>query len=183
MLDRKFIIENLDAVKANCRNRGVTAEVDQLAKLEASRREKLVLLEQFNRQANEVSKSIGQAKDAAERDQRKEEGRRLRDAKDVAQAEHDQIDAQVHQIQLTVPNMAHPDAPVGRDDQANLEVSRGKTQVRKFDFKPLDHLQLGEKWDWIDFEGGLEQPARDFISSRANWCCSIWHCSNGPFAN
>jgi seryl-tRNA synthetase len=162
MLDRKFIIENLDAVKANCRNRGVTAEVDQLAQLEALRREKLVLLEQLNRQANEVSKSIGQAKDAAERDQRKEEGRRLRDAKDAAQAEHDQLDAQVHHIQLTVPNMAHPDAPVGRDDQANLEVSRGKTQVRKFDFKPLDHLQLGEKWDWIDFEGGARTTGAGF---------------------
>ncbi|MEQ1906390.1 MAG: serine--tRNA ligase [Pirellulaceae bacterium] len=162
MLDRKFIIENLDAVKANCRNRGVTAEVDQLSKLEALRREKLVLLEQLNRQANEVSKSIGQAKDAAERDQRKEEGRRLRDAKDAAQAEHDQIDAQVHQIQLTVPNMAHPDAPVGRDDQANLEISRGKTQVRTFDFKPLDHLQLGEKWDWIDFEGGARTTGAGF---------------------
>ncbi len=162
MLDRKFIIENLDAVKANCRNRGVTADVDRLAKLEADRREKLILVEQLNRQSNEISKSIGQAKDASERELRKEEGRKLREAKDAAQAELDQLDAQVHEIQLTIPNMAHPDAPVGRDDQANLEVSRGKTPVRKFDFKPLDHLQLGEKWDWIDFEGGARTTGAGF---------------------
>ena len=44
-----------------------------------------------------------------------------------------------------IPNMAHPDAPIGKDDKANLEVGRGKHSPREFDFKPLDHLELGEK--------------------------------------
>ncbi|MBX3419418.1 MAG: serine--tRNA ligase [Pirellulaceae bacterium] len=162
MLDRKFIIENADAVKQNCTNRGVTAEVDRLIELEAKRREVLAQVEQFNRQANEVSKSIGQAKDAAERDARKEEGRRLRDAKDHAQTQHDELDALIHEIQLTIPNMAHAAAPVGRDDQANLEVGKGKIPIRFYDFKPLDHLTLGEKQGWIDFEGGARTTGAGF---------------------
>ena len=166
MLDRKFIIENVEAVKANCRNRGLSADllakIDELIQLDSQRREKLQLLEQFNRQANEVSKSIGQAKDSAERDARKEQGRRLREQKDSAQSAHDELDGLVHAIQMTLPNMAHPSAPIGGDDQANLELAFGTHTPRKFDFKPLDHVQIGEKWGWIDFEGGARTTGTGF---------------------
>ena len=82
--------------------------------------------------------------------------------RDSAQAEHDKLDEEVKQIQLAVPNMAHPDCPVGVDDKANLEISRGKHEPRTFDFKVLDHLELGEKHDWIDFEGGSRTTGNGF---------------------
>ena len=162
MLDRKFIIENLDAVKQNCANRNVTCDADALVEMETRRRELMKNVEQLNREANEVAKSIGAAKDEAEREQRKEQGRKLREQKDAGQAEHDALDAKIRDIQLTIPNMAHPDAPVGEDDKSNLELSRGKHQPRKFDFQPLDHVQLGEKWGWIDFEGGARTTGAGF---------------------
>ena len=162
MLDRKFILENVEAVKENCRNRGVAEEVDSLLELEAQRREKLAESEELNRQANEVSKSIGQAKDEAEREARKERGRQLRADKDAAHAEHDRLDAQIHELQRLLPNMAHPAAPIGKDDKANLEISRGKHPVPKFDFSVLDHLELGQKKDWIDFEGGARTTGAGF---------------------
>ncbi len=162
MLDRKFILENIEAVKQNCRNRGVRENIDELAAIESRRREKLQLVEQYNRQANEVSKTIGQAKDEAERDARRELGRQLRQQKETAQAEHDQLESEAHAIQLTIPNMAHPAAPVGVDDHANLEICQGKTAVRKFDFQPLDHLEIGQRQDWIDFEGGARTTGAGF---------------------
>jgi seryl-tRNA synthetase len=162
MLDRKFIVENLAAVLQNCAHRQVTADVERLVALETQRREMLQRVEELNRTANEVAKSIGKARDDAERDARKEEGRRLREQKDAAQADHDRLDAEIHAIQLTIPNMAHPAAPVGVDDQANLELGRGRTPVRSFDFKPLDHLQLGDNWGWIDFEGGARTTGAGF---------------------
>ncbi|MEZ6094792.1 MAG: serine--tRNA ligase [Pirellulaceae bacterium] len=162
MLDRKYIVDNAEAVKLNCKNRGVSAEVDRLIELETQRREKLQQVEDLNRQSNEVSKSIGKAPDADERERRKEEGRKLREAKDAAQQEHDQLEIAIREIQMHVPNMAHPDAPIGGDDESNLEVGRGKTAVRSFDFKPLDHLELGQKWDWIDFEGGARTTGAGF---------------------
>ena len=64
MLDRKFIIENVDRIKKNCADRGVKCDIDRLVELEAERRKKLQLVEEANRKANDVAKMIGKAKDA-----------------------------------------------------------------------------------------------------------------------
>ncbi|MFN7574236.1 MAG: serine--tRNA ligase [Planctomycetota bacterium] len=166
MLDRKFILDNLTAVKANCQNRGLPgqllAELDQLVEIESQRRAQLQLLEQLNRSANEISPKIGKAKDAAEREALKEEGRRLREEKQNAQAAHDELEQRAVAIQMQLPNMAHPAAPIGGDDHSNLEVGRGQHPPRQFAFKPLDHLQLGERWGWIDFEGGARTTGAGF---------------------
>ncbi|MEZ6105736.1 MAG: serine--tRNA ligase [Pirellulaceae bacterium] len=162
MLDRKFVLENLAAVRANCEHRGMSAELDQLVALDEQRRAKLADVQELNRQANEVSKTIGQAKDPDERERRKDEGRRLRDAKDAAQQDHDRLDAEVHAILRTIPNMAHPDAPIGGDDTSNLEVRQGSTAPRSFDFPVLDHVELGKRLDLIDFEGGARTSGAGF---------------------
>ena len=162
MLDRKFIVENVDAVKQNCANRGLTADVDRFVELDHQCRDKLQQVQDLNRKANDVSKSIGKAKDADEREARKTEGRQLREQKDQAQSEHDELLAQLVEIQRAVPNMAHADAPVGKDDKANLEVTRGKTAPREFEFKPLDHVDLGQQLDLFDFEAGSKTTGHGF---------------------
>lgn len=162
MLDRKFIVENADLVGTNCTNRGVTADLDRFLELEAQRKEKQTQVEQFNQQANEVSKSIGKAKDAAEREARKDEGRRLREQTAAAQADLDKLLAEMTTIQAAIPNLTHPDAPVGPGEQANREVARGQTPVREFDFQPLDHVELGEKLQLFDLEGGAKVAGHGF---------------------
>lgn len=162
MLDRKFILENIAEVKQNCVNRGVTEQVDQLVKWESQRKAIHAETEELNRRANEVSKSIGKAKDAEEREARKNEGRELRAKKDAAQSEVDRLNAQILQLQLSLPNMAHADAPVGVDDKANLEIGRGKHEPRSFNFDVLDHVELGQRHDWIDFEGGARTTGSGF---------------------
>lgn len=166
MLDRKYIVDNAAAVKQNCANRGVPEQVDKLVELELQRRQKLMEAEEFNRQANEISKKIGPARDHEERERLKEQGRLLRDRKDTAQREHDELERQVLALQLHLPNMAHPNAPIGADDQANLEIRRGAHAPRTFSFKPLDHLELGEKMGWIDFEGGARTTGSGFYFLR-----------------
>lgn len=161
MLDRKFILENVELVRRNCINRGAKADVDQLVALETKRKAKQTEVDGLNRRANEVSKSIGQAKDAGEREARKEEGRRLREQTTTAQAELDRLTSESDAILRTIPNLSHPDAPVG-DDQSNLEVRRGKTEPRKFQFKALDHVQLAERLDLMDLEGGAKVAGHGF---------------------
>ena len=161
MLDRKFIVENLDRVKANCASRGVKCDVERLVELEAARRKSLALVEDLNRQANEVAKSIGKAKDAAEREAKKDEGRRLREQKDSAQAEHDRLEAEARAVQATIPNLTHPDAPIG-GEQDSREVRRGAAAIRQFDFQPLDHVTLGEKLGLVDFEAGARTTGHGF---------------------
>ena len=162
MLDRKYIVENADQVIENCQRRGVPEEVAQILELETKRRDLLQQVQELNRQANEVSKSIGKAQDDAEREARKEEGRKLRQQKDSCQEEHDAMDAQIQSLQAMIPNMSHPDAPIGVDDKANLELRRGEHQPREFDFPVLDHVELAEKLDLIDFESGARVAGHGF---------------------
>ena len=162
MLDRKFILENAELVKTNCVHRGVQVDVDRFVELETARRALLVELEELNRRANEVSKSIGKAKDAPQREARQEEGRRLRDKRDAAQQRHDELQAEIDALQRGIPNLSHPDAPLGADDQANLEVRRGAHAPREFSFKPADHVELGERLDLLDFEGGARVAGHGF---------------------
>jgi seryl-tRNA synthetase len=162
MLDRKFIVENAEVVQQNCRNRNVEADVKRLAEMELQRREKLQQVQELNRRANEVSKSIGKAKDPEEREARKEEGRQLREQKDAAQAEHDKLDAEITAIQITIPNITHPDAPIGRDEESNAELRRGKHDPPRFDFQSLDHVELCEKLDLLDLEGGARTTGHGF---------------------
>ncbi len=162
MLDRKFIVENVKLVQQNCVHRGVDVDVDRFVELETRRKASQTDVEQLNRQANLVSKSIGQAKDQAQREQRKEEGRRLREQTAEARAELDQLAAELDAIHRAIPNLSHADAPIGVDDKANLELFLGKTPLPEFDFPPLDHVELAEKLDLVDFEGGARVAGHGF---------------------
>ncbi len=136
--------------------------MDRFAGLEQARKAKQQQVDDFNRQANEVSKSIGKAKEAAEREARKEEGRKLRDLCTKAQAELDEILAEADAILKQIPNLSHPDAPIGTDDTANRELRRGKHEPRRFEFKPLDHVQIAERLGLIDFEAGAKVAGHGF---------------------
>ena len=162
MLDRKFIVENAELVKQNCANRGVGVDVGRFVELDQRRKAKQTEVEELNRQANEVSKSIGKAKDQSERDERKQQGQALRQRKQDAQVELDALAAELDGLHRMIPNLSHPDSPVGVDDKANLELFRGKTAIPKFDFKPLDHVELAEKLDLIDFEAGAAVAGHGF---------------------
>ncbi|MHC4406557.1 MAG: serine--tRNA ligase, partial [Planctomycetota bacterium] len=162
MLDRKFIVENAQRVKENCRNRGIEVDVDRLVELEGRRKSLQVEIDELNRQANQVSKSIGKAKDEAEREARKEEGRRLREQVAQAKTDLDGVAQAMDAIHRLIPNMSHPEAPVGADDTANRELAQGKTPPPEFDFQPLDHVEIGERLGLVDFEGGARVAGHGF---------------------
>lgn len=153
MLDPKFVLENADVVQKNCDVRNADVDVARFVELETRRRESQTEAEQLNRQANEVSKSIGKSKDDEEREARKAEGRRLREEKEKVQAEVDRLAVESNELLRRIPNLTHPQAPVGGEEDAR-EVRRGATEVPQFDFKPLDHVELAAKHDLVDFESG-----------------------------
>jgi seryl-tRNA synthetase len=162
MLDRKFIVENAELVERHCAQRNAKADVKLLVELETERRQKLQQVQELNRQANDVAKTIGQAKDPAEREARKEQGRVLRQQKDAVQADHDRLDAEIQALQLTIPNISHSEAPVGPDETFSRELRRGRTEIRRFDFQPLDHVAICEKLDLLDLEGGARTTGHGF---------------------
>jgi seryl-tRNA synthetase len=161
MLDRKYVLENAEAVKKNCENRGVPAEIDRVVELEKQRRAKLAEAEEANRQANAISSQMGKAT-PEQREGLKLAGRKLRELKDQAQSEHDALDREIAGILQRVPNMTHPSAPIGQDDASNKEIARGSTPIPSFDFQPKDHLELGAIHDMIDFEAGARVAGAGF---------------------
>ncbi len=161
MLDRRYIVENVDLVKRNCASRGSKADVDRFVQLEAERKAKQAELDDLNRQANDVSKSIGQTKDPEEREKRKAEGRRLRELATAAETQLNWLVEEADGILRAIPNLSHPSAPVG-GEAASAEIRKGKTPIREFSFKPLDHVQLGEKLGLFDFEAGSKVAGHGF---------------------
>jgi seryl-tRNA synthetase len=161
MLDRKFVVENAELVKKNCANRGAKADVDRVVALAGDLRSQQSNIDALNQQANAVSKTIGQAKDPAERDARKEDGRKLRDQVTAATEALKVVTDEIDTLLRTIPNLTHPDAPIGGEDAAR-EVRLGKTPIPTFGFKPLDHVQICEKLNLVDFEGGAKVAGHGF---------------------
>jgi seryl-tRNA synthetase len=161
MLDKRFILETPNLVQENCDRRGVKVDVARFVELESQRRKLQAEIEELSRQANVVSKSIGQAKDDAEREARKEDGRRIRELKEEIAAHMERLGAEANAIHNAMPNLTHPEAPVGGED-ASKELCRGNVDVRPFSFPVLDHVQIAEQHDLIDFEGGARVAGNGF---------------------
>ena len=161
MLDKKFILENAELVQKNCDVRGVKADITRYVDLEKQCRELQKEVEELSRQANLVSKSIGKAKDDAEREQRKNEGRQLREQKDNKQVDIDRIAAEAGAIYRSMPNMTHPEAPIG-EEACSVELRRGVIDVRQPSFPVLDHVELAQQHDLVDFEGGARIAGNGF---------------------
>src|SRR5262245_11535994 len=109
MLDAPFIREHLEAVKANCRHRNVTADVDRVVQLDDKRKLLLHETQRIQQRQNEVAKLTKGEKDKPKRDALIEEGKKLKG--DVAGLEKQlkQIEADLREVLLTIPNMSHAD--------------------------------------------------------------------------
>ncbi|MEI6627447.1 MAG: serine--tRNA ligase [bacterium] len=154
MIDLKFIRENVDLVKTNCKNRKVDVDIDQLVILDKNKRESMARLEELRAKRNVASKVKPTPETIAEMRAVGEEIKTL-------EAQQEPLDNQVKELWLRVPNMTHKDVIVSDDEDANpvLEVVK---EPGKFDFAPLDHVQLGEKMDLIDFERATKVSGAKF---------------------
>jgi len=151
MLDYKFIKDNLDAVKANIKNRNMTADADEVVRLYNKRTELVTALQELQTKRNDNAKSMKGKLPDDERKRLIEEGKALKEKIAASEKELADTEAELDAAGRQIPNMAHPDAPVGKVDTENLEVKKVGTP-RKFDFEPKDHVQLMQDLDLIDFD-------------------------------
>jgi len=161
VLDRRFVADNVDSVTANCRQRGSSADVGRFAELDRLRRQMQADIDRLNQESGLVSKSIAKAADAAEREARKADGRRLREEGAAIESKLTEVVAESDEILRSIPNLTHPAAPLGGEDAA-VEIRRGLTPVADFEFKPLDHVELGSRLSLFDFEAGAKVAGHGF---------------------
>lgn len=148
MLDLRFIRENLDRVRENCERRHVRIDLDRLVELDETRRQLIADQQQVREQRNQLAAEMKGRKPS---DDERSRGKELKDSDNRLEDELKQFAEQIEALQTLIPNMTHPDVPVGATDEENAEL-RVNGEPARFEFEPLDHLELGEKHDLIDFE-------------------------------
>jgi seryl-tRNA synthetase len=140
-------------VKANCQSRNVTADVDAVVRLDDERKRLMQQTQTLQQRQNEISKFIPKEKDKDKKQTLIEEGRGLREQVAALEAQTDRVGEQLRAALAVIPNMTHPEAPVGAGDADN-RVLRTWGQPRHFDFPAKDHVALAEALDLADFEAG-----------------------------
>jgi seryl-tRNA synthetase len=162
MLDAAFVRDHLELVKTNCKNRQAPhAEVDRVVALDDRRKRLIGETQAIQQQANDLSKQIPQQKDPARKQELIAEGKALRERKSIMEGEVKQVEVDLHAALLTIPNMTHPDAPVGATPADNKVVRRWG-EPRQFDFAPKDHVAIAEALDLVDFEAGAAVTGQKF---------------------
>ena len=164
MLDAKLIRNEPDRVRQALINRNAdVAYLDKFIDLDEQRRKSLGEVEALKAERNKVSEEIAKMKkdkqDAtSEIERMREVGQRIKQM-DTDMAE---IEAQLSDIILNLPNLANESVPVGKDESANT-IERCWGEPRKFDFQPIPHWDLATKLDIIDFERGSKIAGSGFI--------------------
>ncbi len=160
MIDLKQLRENRVAYEAGFKKKHVDVNVDVLLELDEKHRECIGKVEAMRAKKNEASKQIPTLADEA-RTEKIKEMKELGEELDQAEYEMNTIFAQIKEIQATLPNPPHPSVPQGETDEEN-QVIKTVGEIPVFDFKPKDHLELGELLDLIDMETGAKVSGSRF---------------------
>jgi seryl-tRNA synthetase len=161
MLDYRFIKENLDAVKANIKARNMNADADLVVQLFDKRTEMVTQLQALQAKRNDNAKAMKGKLSDDERKKLIEDGKAIKEKIAAFEAEVTKVEADLDVAGRQIPNMAHPDAPVGAVDTENLQVKIVGTP-RTFDFEAKDHVQLGQDLDLIDFDAATKVSGPKF---------------------
>ncbi|MBS0202011.1 MAG: serine--tRNA ligase [Planctomycetes bacterium] len=159
MLDLQFVCDNIELVRTNCHHRHVQADLHHILSLRDRRSTLIAQTDQTRHEQKETSALIPKAA-PADKQSLVEKGRALRERVSQLEAELANVEHDVRAALMTIPNLTHPDAPIG--EEADSKTVRTWGTPPKFDFKPLDHVALSEKHDLIDLEAGARVTGHGF---------------------
>ncbi|MBP9817667.1 serine--tRNA ligase [Candidatus Shapirobacteria bacterium] len=158
MLDINLIRTNPDLVKQALQNRQKDpAILDQVVTLDKQYREDLSIAETFRAQQNSLSKEF-KGKPSPELI---EKGKLIKESLKVAEDKLKESEKKLNEVLEEIPNIPAEDVPEGKDDHDNV-VIKTVGQKPTFDFKPLDHIDLGEKLDILDVKKAGELSGSRF---------------------
>jgi seryl-tRNA synthetase len=152
MLDIKFVRENVDRVKEALLKRGYEITLDEFLAREDERREILKRAEELRNRRNVVSEEIGRLKkEKKDASSLVAEMKGVSDSIKVLDEEMRELEEKTLSFLLLLPNIPHESVPLGKDETENVEV-RKWGEPREFAFKALNHWDIGEMLDIIDFQ-------------------------------
>ncbi len=156
MLDPRFLRENINFFKRSIHNRGYEIDISEFLSLEEERLQLLREAEELRSRRNTVSEEIGKLKQ-----QRLDASNLIVEMRGVSDRikSIDEIlrglEDKTNLFLLNIPNIPHESVPVGKDETDNVEIKKWG-ELRDFDFAPLNHWDIAESLDIVDFERGAK---------------------------
>ncbi|MEC3977997.1 serine--tRNA ligase [Amycolatopsis sp. H20-H5] len=160
MIDPRTLRDDPESVRASQRARGEDeGVVDKLLSLDTSRRSAIAAADKLRAEQKALSKLIPKAS-GEERAELLTRGKDLSAQVKAAEVEQNQASEEFDQLHRALPNLVHPDAPVGGED--DFTVVKHVGEPTKFDFEPKDHLELMESFGAVDMARGAKVSGSRF---------------------
>lgn len=161
MLDIKYIRSHADQVKTAVKNKNEKADINLLLELDEQKKALQFKYDNMRAEQNRVSKEIPRLKKAKQDVSEiiAEMGLISKQLKDIS-AELSETEKQVENILLTIPNIPHPEVPVGSEEDNEFMYEFG--EKAKFDFDPKDHLELAELNNLLDIKRATKLSGSGF---------------------
>lgn len=163
MLDLKLLRNSLTEVTTALARRGFQLDFEYFASLDEKRRNLQDLTQQLQNKRNQASKAIGVAKaQGKEATELLKEMALVGEELKTCEAELENLLKEANEFQLTIPNILHETVPNGKSEADNQEV-RQWGKPTHFNFKPRDHIELGELNHLMNFEEAAKLSGARFV--------------------
>ncbi|MFB6164090.1 MAG: serine--tRNA ligase [Haloarculaceae archaeon] len=167
MISRDTLREEPEAVRDALAKKGVEdVDLDRVLEIDEEWRQLKARGDDLRHERNEVSSRIGELKQAGEDEQAQEAIERSQELKaelEEVEERADELKAELDEAMLDIPQLPHPDAPVGDGEADNVEAYReGFEDLRAVPEDVVPHYDLGEELGIMDFERGAKVSGGGF---------------------
>jgi seryl-tRNA synthetase len=165
VFDIRWIRENAEAFDEGLKKRGLEPLAGRLISLDEERRRHLTRLQEAQSRRNAASKEIGKAKAAKDETTASKLMAEVAELKEVIRAgeeEERQLEQKLSEELAVIPNLPHPEVPVGKDEKDNKVVRKVGTPPT-FSFQPKQHFEIGEALGLMDFETAAKISGARFV--------------------
>ncbi|KDP41417.1 hypothetical protein JCGZ_15824 [Jatropha curcas] len=159
-IDFKWIRDNKDAVALNIKNRNSNANLELVLELYEKMLAVQKEVERLRGERNFVANKMKGKLEPSERQKLIEEGKNLKEGLVSLEEDLLKLTDELQQEAQCIPNMTHPDVPIGVEDCSTVRKTVGSP--REFSFPVKDHLQLGKELDLFDFDAAAEVSGSKF---------------------
>lgn len=168
MLDIELLRRDPHEIAKRLAKRGYELNVTKFLELEGRRKQLQIETQQLQNDRNTNAKTIGQAKARGENiepllAQVGDLGEKLK----IVSVQLEQVQVELNHLLAVIPNLPHESVPEGLREDDNLEIRRWGTP-RVFNFKPKDHVTLGEELGLMDFAAGAKISGARFVVLHRN---------------
>ena len=150
----KDIRKNFDEFVNSIKKRNQNLKLENILELDKKNRSLIQNKETLEKEKKDISKSKDKSLF--------EKSKKISTEIDLLNTEQNKIKTEIENILSSLPNLALNDVPVGKDEKSNVEVET-KGEIRKFDFKPKSHYELGDSLKMLDFDVATKTSGTRFV--------------------